>query len=445
MRRWTWLILSLLIFGTIPLQAGRFIVRVDGGSPVIQTVCTSAGCNVLEGIDGSLGQVYVVTLPDFLDPGVALQLLSRITGVVDVEPDLVAHTTGSGNQVPPALLDNTPVSYYGSAVPDGYVNQPATQIVRLADMRAAYPNATGAGVVVAVIDTGVDTHHPALQGVLLHGYDFIRNQSGADETSDVHLSGTPIVNGTGPQWVRGNGSGDLDQSTAAVVDQSTAAVVDGNPQYSDFGHGTMVAGIIHLVAPKTKILPLKVFNADGTGYTSDILRAIYCAMGVCPDILGGVHANVLNMSFHLAAYSREIETALNLANLGGAISVAAAGNDGEETLVYPAALKVVMGVGSTTNDDQLSSFSNYGPQLVWVGAPGEGVVTTYPFSTYAAAWGTSFSTPFVSGVAAAMLNVNPVCNQNGSAQSIANAQPIDPNAGHGRLDSFRAIQAAGSQ
>jgi subtilisin family serine protease len=104
-----------------------------------------------------------------------------------------------------------------------------------------------------------------------------------------------------------------------------------------------------------------------------------------------------------------------------------------------------MGVASTTNEDQLSSFSNYGPQLVWVAAPGEGIVTTYPFSTYAASWGTSFSTPFVSGAVAALLNINPSENQNGSAQAIAQAQPIDPNAGHGRLDLYQAIQAAGAQ
>ena len=438
MRRWTWLSLSLLLtFWTIPVQAaGRFIVRVNGGFAAVQAVCSLTGCSVVEGIDRSLGQVFLVTTPDFVDPNTALHTLINTAGVVSVEPDLLAHTAEASNQVPPALQDNTPTPYYGSTVPHGYISQPATQKIRLADLRAAYPNATGAGV-VAVIDTGVDPKHPALQGVLLPGYDFTRNQSGADETLDVNLSSAPVVDGVGPQWVKGTGSGLLDQSTAAVVDQSTAAVVDGNPQYSDFGHGTMVAGIIHLVAPTARILPLKVFRSDGTGYTSDILRGIYWAMDL--------HANVLNMSFHLASYSQELANALNLANLGGAISVAAAGNDGQKTSVYPAALDVVMGIASTTNDDQLSSFSNYGPQLVWVAAPGEGIVTTYPFSTYAASWGTSFSTPFVSGAAAVMLSVNPICNQRGSAQSTAHAQAIGPNAGYGRLDIYQALQAAGAQ
>ena len=430
MKRWGFLRLFwALVLGAISVQASnRFIVRVNEGAPVIQTVCLVTGCTVVEGIDGSLGQLYLVTLPDFLDSNTALQLLSGAAGVVDVEPDLLAHTAAASNQIPPALQDNTPVSYYGSTVPDGYVNQPATEIIHLSDVRAAYPNATGSGV-VAVIDTGVDPQHPALRGVLLPGYDFTRNQSGANETLDVNLSSTPIVTDVGPEWVQGDGSGDLDQSTAAVVDQSTAAVVDGNPQYGDFGHGTMVAGIIHLVAPTAKILPIKVFHADGTGYTSDILRGIYYAIEA--------HANVFNMSFHLAAYSQEVANALQLANFEGAIAVAAAGNDGEQILVYPAALKSVMGIASTTNDDQLSSFSNYGPQLVWVAAPGEAIVTTY-----AAGWGTSFSAPFVSGAAAVMLSFDPLCNQNISAQAIAHAKQITPNAGHGRLDAYEATHGA---
>jgi subtilisin family serine protease len=352
--------------------------------------------------------------------------------VIDGELDLVAQVAGSETTAPPALYDNVPVTYYGSTVPDGYIHQPATAIIRLADTQTAYPNVAGAGV-VAVIDTGVDPNHPALKGVLLPGYDFTRNQQGADETKDVSLSSAPVIQGAQPQWVSGNGSGSLTQSTVAVVDQSTATAVDGSAQYGDFGHGTMVTGLIHLVAPTAKLLPLKAFRADGTGYTSDILRAIYQA------ILQ--HANVINMSFTLAAYSQEVATALDLATLTGTVSVAAAGNSAEDTLLYPAALWNVIGIASTTDDDELSSFSNYGSQLVWIGAPGEGVVTTYPFSTYAAAWGTSFSAPLVSGVAALLLDVNYLSDQQSSASSTSHAKPIGPDVGHGRLDIFQAVEA----
>ncbi len=423
MRRRTLLnILLTVTFWAVPLWAGgRIIVRVNGGLPAVQAACLAAGCTVAEGIDGPIGDVFLVTTPAFLDGSVVLQTLSGLTGVVDVEPDLLAHVADSKYTVPSALSDTAPVSYFGATVPAGYVNQPAAAIIRIANTQSTF-EVSGTGV-VAVIDTGVDPNHPALQGVLLPGYDFTRNQNGADETLDVNL-GNPS-SGTELSWVSPN--------TAANVSQSTAAVVDGNPQYSDFGHGTMVAGVIHLVAPTAKILPLKAFHADGTGYTSDILRAIYQAIES--------HANVLNMSFNLAAYSREVATALTLATLDGTIEVAAAGNSGEDTLVYPAALWDVMGVASTTNNDQLSSFSNYGQQLVWVAAPGEGIVTTYPFSAYAAGWGTSFSAPFVSGAAALMLSVSGFCDQYGSAHSAAHAKPINPNAGNGRLDAFQAIEA----
>ncbi len=432
MRRSLWLgLLISFAFWAAPMQgAGRLIIRVLGGLPAAQIDCVIAGCSIVENIDGSLGQLFLATTPG--DPNTILATLLGLTGIVDGELDLVAQVADSGTTAPPALLDDTPVTFYGTTVPDGYIHQPATAIIRLADIQAAFPKITGTGI-VAVIDTGVDLNHPALKGVLLPGYDFTRNRQGADETKDVSLRGAPVIQGAQPQWVSGNGSGNLSQSTVAVVDQSTAAVVDGDPQYADFGHGTMVAGLIHLVAPTAKILPLKAFRADGTGYTSDILRAIYGAMLQ--------HANVLNMSFTLAAYSQEVATALDLATLTGTVSVAAAGNSAEDTLAYPAALWDVLGIASTTNHDQLSSFSNYGPQLVWIGAPGEGVVTTYPFSTYAAGWGTSFSAPFVSGVAALLLNVNCLSDQQSSADSTSHAQPINPNVGHGRLDIYQAVEA----
>lgn len=413
------------VFWNAPvLAAGRLIVHVQGGLSGIQTACLLAGCTVTESIDGALGQVFLVTPLNFLNLTTVLQMLSNAIGVIDVEPDLVANLTDSSRSVPPALSDSTPVTYYGATVPEGYVQQPATQIVRLPDASAAFPGAEGAGV-VAVIDTGVDPNHPALAGVLLPGYDFTRNRGGADETSDIDWGGVVPASSSQPVWTSPN--------TAANVSQSTAAVVDGDCPASDFGHGTMVAGIIHLVAPTTKILPLKSFHADGTGYTSDILRAIYYAIAQ--------RANVLNMSFTLPGYSREVATALDLATGTGMILVAAAGNSGQEAMAYPASLWDVMGVGSTNNDGHLSTFSNYGSQVVWVAAPGEGIITTYPFSTYAAGWGTSFSAPFVSGTVALLLSINRSCDQYGSSQATAHAQPMNANAGHGQLDAYQAIEA----
>src|SRR5947199_1419645 len=113
-----------------------------------------------------------------------------------------------------------------------------------------------------------------------------------------------------------------------------------------------------------------------------------------------------------------------------------------EEIVYPAAYQNdVMGVASTSNTDTVSSFSNYGNAIVWVAAPGESIVTTYPFGTYAAGWGTSFSAPFVSGTASLLLNKQATTNEAQAAAAIAHAVPIGPDMGNGRLDIVQALQA----
>jgi subtilisin family serine protease len=426
-------LLLLNALWTIPAQADtRYIVRVNGGLPIMQLACRLVGCNVANSLDGTLGQVFLVTSSSTVPAATFAATLLRQIGVVDVETDLLASVADSSYTVPPALSDSAPIDYFGVTVPHGYVNQPATQIVRLSDTQSTF-GVRGAGT-VAVIDTGIDPNHPALRNSLVPGYDFTRNQNGeGDETADVPFLTTPIADLSHSSWVN--------PQSAAMVDQSTVAVVDGNPQYGDFGHGTMVAGVIHLVAPGARLMPLKAFRSDGTGYTSDILRAIYWAIQN--------NANIINMSFNLAAYSTELKSAVDYATLRGLICVAAAGNAGQDTLVYPAALQNVIGVASTTNDDQRSLFSNYGQDLVWVAAPGEGIVTTYPFATYAAAWGTSFSTPLVSGGAALMLDYGGSLltdilifqNQSDGARAVSHAKPISPDLGYGRVDIYQALTA----
>jgi subtilisin family serine protease len=110
------------------------------------------------------------------------------------------------------------------------------------------------------------------------------------------------------------------------------------------------------------------------------------------------------------------------------------------TAVYPAAYtSMVMGVASTSNSDTRSSFSNYGAD-VWVAAPGEGVVTLYPYGTYAATWGTSFSTPLVAGTAALLREVLSA-DEWQAAHAIAHARYIDSSLGNGRLDVYQAVLA----
>src|SRR5260370_6358934 len=117
-----------------------------------------------------------------------------------------------------------------------------------------------------------------------------------------------------------------------------------------------------------------------------------------------------------------------------------------QEIVYAAARQSeVMGVASKRDQDTRSSFSNYGSAIVWVAAPGEAIVSTYPFNTYAAGWGTSFSAPFVSGGVALLHNLSAGINQSGAATAVANAFPLDPGLqlNHGRLDLMTALGSLG--
>src|SRR4029077_15558852 len=150
------------------------------------------------------------------------------------------------------------------------------------------------------------------------------NQAGASEWLDV----TGMQSGYTDTGTQTQQPAYVQQSTAAVLDQSTAAVLDGSP-YVAFGHGTMTSGLVHLVAPKAKILPLKAFSANGTGYLSNIVAALYYAVQH--------QANVVNMSFDVSSPSAALNQAVAYANQKGVVLVAAAGNENTSAPVYPAA------------------------------------------------------------------------------------------------------------
>ena len=422
---WVVILVLLLISLCAPAAQAqtRLIVRDSLGLPGINLTCLLTGCTVLTGLGDPNGQLFVVTFPPILNPVTAILRLSLQTGILSVELDQVvkqqeANSTGT----PSYLTDETPVSYYGSTVWHGYLSQPGNQLIRT-DLTHSTFNAAGAGVTVAVIDTGADVNHPVLKGVLVNGYDFTRNTPGGNEDVDVATTSSAST----------ATAATLQQRTVAVLDQRSVAVLDGG-SYSDFGHGTMTAGLVHLVAPQAKIMPLKVFTANGAANNSDILRAIYYA------VKNG--AQVMNMSFNYASYSPELAKAIQYANSRGVISVASAGNDAQETVVYPGGLLGVIDVASTSDSDIQSSFTNYGAPPVFMAAPGEGIETTYPWGTYAAGWGTSFSTPLVAGTAAVMMGGNGNCHNTTVPAGLASAHYIgNLNMGFGRLDTYQAVLA----
>src|SRR5438270_10720842 len=191
--RWLWVPLLICGFYASPATAdNRVIVRTTLGLQGLQAFCSALpllqNCTVVEGLDGTLNQLFLVTTP--LDVTTFLNLLSVTPGIVDAEADQLL-SLNSLNHVttpPPGLSDTTPVNYYVSSVWDGYVNQPAAQIVRVSQAQSTF-HVTGTGI-VADIDTGVDPNHPALQPVLLPGYDFTRNQPAAAAITGSTLTPT---------------------------------------------------------------------------------------------------------------------------------------------------------------------------------------------------------------------------------------------------------------
>lgn len=430
MKRRTTVVLALMVLmlaSSRPAAAQqRYIVVSTGGLSSVLNLCSLLGCQVQGNLDGPLNQTFLVTSPNLIST--VLTLVESLLGIVSIEADHLLPTTQPAlPTIPSGLSDTSLVNYYVSGVTRGYALQPAAQIIRLQDAQNGF-GISGTGI-VAVIDTGVDPNHPALKPILLTGFDFTRNQEGASELLDLtgNQSGsTSTSQNAQPVYVQ--------QSTAAVLDQSTAAVLDGSP-YVAFGHGTMTSGLVHLVAPTAKILPLKAFSANGTGYLSNIIAALYYAVEN--------KANVVNMSFDLSSSSPALSKVVSFANKANVVLVAAAGNEDTSARVYPASMNgYVVGVASTTNWDTKSSFSNWGSYDVWMAGPGENVISTYPFATYASESGTSFSAPLVAGTVALMLSAKPSgLNQSQAASALSHAILLTPNLNHGRLDVYQAVSA----
>ncbi len=278
---------------------------------------------------------------------------------------------------------------WGGQSSDGYINQAAfAQVV----LTPAHALEMGDGVIVAVLDTGVDLNHTALAARLLPGRDVV-----ADD----------------------------------------ALAMDEGPGFG-WGHGTHVAGIVARVAPAAKILPVRVLNHDGRGNIFTLAYAVEWA------VLHG--ADVINLSLGADKESRLLEDTLAWAQSQGVVIVAAAGNDNTGAEQYPAGFANVISVAAIDAWGRKASFSNYG---AWVdlAAPGVGITSTVPFSGgngYAGWSGTSMSTAFVSGAAALLVghDVPPASVAARLSDSAGDLEALEPLYGAllgGRLNVARAL------
>ncbi|RYG42598.1 hypothetical protein EON79_18570 [bacterium] len=272
--------------------------------------------------------------------------------------------------------------------------------------------------------------------MLLPGYDFTRDLAGAaSEMEDLSPSQQAVINPTTIPLLHVNDITTLNASTQAVLPPETRAALVGDPLPAAFGHGTMVAGAVRLVAPGAKILPLKAFNSNGTGTLFNIVRAIYYAQEK--------GARVINLSLSSGTKSRELEKAIRFVSNRGVTCVASAGNDGLRTDdVYPAAISGVIGVASVNSIDARSLFSNYGQKIVKISAPGEEMLLPYPGGRWAGGWGTSFAAPMVSGTAAMLLSANPNTTVKDIQKAFTHAAPLEGEMGAGRLNVYQSLMGA---
>jgi len=442
MRKLRQLILVCLAL-SLPLTAQTSYILTASPSNV-QNVVHSHGLTVVKELFDGTNCVMLVTSASADVAGTETEVESDLL-VLGFEPEqraalpeLTGLTQPTLTQSSTSILDSLPgrtlVSFFGSTVPSNYTSQTATSIIRLDDARTA-THLTGSGV-VAIIDTGADPNHPALSAVLVPGYDFTRDTPGFSELADLdptvaaqlQQSSTSILDAQNTLQLNASAIAILTQSSTSILDQSSTSILDST--LAEFGHGTMTAGIVHLIAPTAKIMPLKAFRADGSSNLSDIIRAIYYA--------ADHGANVVSMSFSMAQSSPGLQAAIQYALSKNVIMIASSGNDGSKTLVYPASYGGVQGIGSSTNTDLRSTFSNYGSGVVTFAAPGEGVTTTYPGGNYAAGWGTSFSTPMVAGAAALVLQARPASKPGDITNALSKTKQIS-DMGYGRIDLYSSL------
>ena len=226
---------------------------------------------------------------------------------------------------------------------------------------AAWASGTGAGVTVAVIDTGVDETHEDLAGRVDAGPDLVDNDGTPHDENEhgTHVAGT----------------------IAAIRDNALG-----------------VAG----VAPDARILAVRVLGADGSGEWVAVAEGIVAATDA--------GAKVINLSLGGRASSSAVRDAVAYAVSQDVVVVCAAGNENSTRLSYPAAYPGVLSVGATTQNDARASFSNHGT-WVNIAAPGSGILSTVPAALIPAGYdtfsGTSMAAPHVAGAAAVLRAARP--------------------------------------
>jgi len=296
---------------------------------------------------------------------------------------------------------------------------------------AAWEMTTGSsGIIIAVLDTGVELDHPDLAAKIW----------------------------TNPGEIPANG---LDDDQNGKIDDvhgwhfyhhcsnSNCLPSEDDDLTDDNGHGTHVAGIaaaetnngvgIAGISWEARLLPIKVLDEYGDGWYSDVIAGIVYATDNGADII--------NLSLGGEESSQALQDAVNSSHANGVLLVAATGNSGG-SLLYPAACDRVLAVGATDMNDLCPGFSNHGPGID-VAAPGVSIYSTWPWlDGYWYKSGTSTAAPHVAGLAALIWSVRPDASNDYVAWVITHTAldlgtpGWDEFYGWGRIDAYQALRSA---
>jgi len=349
---------------------------------------------------GTIGGVDANVVRVSRDPATLAAVLERSPAVQYAEPNFVLRATATPND--PMYTQEYGLNNTGQSGGRSDADIDAPEGWDLAGL-AAFPNS--GGVKVGIVDTGIDQSHPDLVGK-------------AVGCATSYNSGVAIINGV---CADDNGHG---SHVSGTISANT-------------NNGQGVAG----VAFNSPIVMCKALaTAAGTGLTSDIAN--------CINWTAKQGVKVISMSLG-GGDNQTLKTAVQNAYASGTgvLLVAAAGNDGDGTLNYPAAYPEVVSVAATDNRDQRASFSNANAD-VEIAAPGVNVQSTYTGGLYMSLSGTSMATPHVAGVSAVIFDLNPTANaatvrsKLDAAVDDIGAGGRDPVFGFGRVNLCRAAGGA---
>lgn len=386
---------SAAVDGTtgVPLPPGTspnvvLVQPFDAGgmhSQRMQEIADETGATVLGPVPGT--PYYRVEIPAGMTPQQFADEIDDDARVLNVDLDLGVHSPeGDGSTIPAGGL------LLGSQIP----TQP--DLLRIGIL-PAQGRATGVGVLVGLVDTGVLPSDPNLAGKLWPGgWDFV------DEDGDP----TDEKNG-------------IDDDRDGLVDEG-------------YAHGTFVASLILAVAPDARILAFRALNSDSVGHASSLAGAIALATD------GGVH--VINLSASMTMDIKVVREAVKYAEDHGVLVIASAGNTGVDDVNFPAAISDAVSVTALDASDRLAPFASYG-SAVTLSAPGVDLHGAYPFPSGTAIWsGTSFSAAIVTGGFAlvqqrfpALVAKDVVDRLRGTAVDVSALNPdVASELGAGRID-----------